>query len=244
MNPMDHYNNLDDVREHLGLLFANKDTQRLAIRDFLMSLNTTNIYRTLLESVLENKSLLEQIARSSYSHVNGFDKITLLNSTKPEYTLRLHIWWPGQVPNIGNIHNHPSDFSSTILTGSLSFQHYEENEAGEIAVQQFDCLTHREKSYYEVRPVGWSHLCSVFEGQMTAGTTYSISAEVLHRIVNISGKIAATLMMYGSVPSKSASKIFSESPLDMEEQSKMEYFNETTLEEKLKCLLDMTSQSY
>lgn len=85
-----------------------------------------NVYSAarIIREILDSSQGLEDIARRSYTHSNGFDKITLISNGKPEFKLRLHIWWPRgrSEQNTELIHNHRWFFTSTTLCGSVQVE--------------------------------------------------------------------------------------------------------------------------
>jgi len=89
--------------------------------ELLYSLNN-GMLRTLIENLVDNQEELENVARRSYCHNNGFFKILLIDN-RPSYSIRLHIW-PEQPFQECDIHNHPWDMSVLILNGSYEWPIY------------------------------------------------------------------------------------------------------------------------
>jgi hypothetical protein len=110
----------------------------------------------IVREVLNNRQALGDIATRSYSHSNGFDKITLISNGKPEFKLRLHIRWPpgrsGQ--NIELIHNHRWLFRSTTLCGSAQVETFTEKDGGEPMCRHEYFPRHDALEKYDLKFVG------------------------------------------------------------------------------------------
>ena len=89
----------------------------------------------IVQDILSTPELVQAIARRSYRHTLGFDKLVLLDpgvtltdgSRGFGFHLRLHIWWPGSnsgVPVVEGMHEHTFDFVSTVLAGAIENQRF------------------------------------------------------------------------------------------------------------------------
>ena len=109
--------------------FGTNEIKKSDMNLFKDLINFDNIH-SLLNNILEDDQLLEKLAKRSYSHTLGFDKIVLVDLSKdvspdlPKVQLRLHIWEPDNlsVPIVESLHEHSFDFVSLILTGKLENQ--------------------------------------------------------------------------------------------------------------------------
>lgn len=109
--------------------FAKSVIKNSDMEMFELSINQVSII-CLLKEILANDELAEKIAKRSYSHTLGFDKIVLMDLSKdidsnlPKTQLRLHIWEPDNlsVPIVESLHEHSFDFISYVLTGKLENQ--------------------------------------------------------------------------------------------------------------------------
>jgi hypothetical protein len=88
----------------------------------------------LLQEVILEPDLIEQIARRSYGHPNGYDKIIFVSRDSMElpYELRMHVWWAAQPRRSTDIHNHDWEFSSRVLCGRLECREYKLDEGGDL----------------------------------------------------------------------------------------------------------------
>lgn len=91
-------------------------------RKELLYLLNTGMLRRLIENLIDNPRELDDLARRSYCHNNGFLKILLLDK-RPKYSIRFHIW-PEQPFLECDIHNHPWDMSGLVLNGSYEWPIY------------------------------------------------------------------------------------------------------------------------
>jgi hypothetical protein len=154
-------------------------------------------FRSLLAQVIGDGVQLAEVARQSVWHPNGFAKIVLLS--RPSYKLRLHIWRNGSGPPPGaheNIHNHRWDFSAVLLAGGYCHQEFRPAESGE----KFFAYTYGsagDMSSYFLDPTGTQTLRCVFNAQLSQGSRYTISSEVLHRVVPVPGQPAVSLVLEG-----------------------------------------------
>ena len=87
----------------------------------------------IVRELLDDDRALTRTAARSYTHSNGFDKITLLSNREPEFKLRLHAWWPDGLSgrNTEFIHSHRWFFRSTTLCGSAHVEFFTERDGGE-----------------------------------------------------------------------------------------------------------------
>lgn len=92
--------------------------------DDVTAIDITEIEQAVL-AALQDPSRLEEIAKSSYSHQNGFDKYPL--ETKNGEKFRLHLYPVGAKAD-ENIHNHRWDFESKVICGTLPMHLYEITE--------------------------------------------------------------------------------------------------------------------
>lgn len=91
-------------------------------REELLYLLNGGILRRLIENLIDNSRELDEVARRSYCHNNGFFKILLLDK-RPRYSVRFHIW-PEQPFQECDIHNHPWDMSGLVFNGSYEWPIY------------------------------------------------------------------------------------------------------------------------
>jgi hypothetical protein len=140
-------------------------------------------------------------------HPNGFGKIVLLSH--PSYKLRLHMWRSGEAPSADaqeNVHNHRWDFTMILLAGRYRHQEFRLTDDGE----KFHAYTYNStagKGSYTLTPVGPRALRCVFDAHLCAGSRYTISSEVFHRVIPDISRPAVSLVLEGP-PKPSAVDVF------------------------------------
>ena len=87
--------------------------------------------RGLVKTVMSDRAALERLARLSFAHPNGFDRLVIASDPDSGARLRVHVWWDDDDRTIGagHIHNHPWSFASRILAGRLQVETYHASRA-------------------------------------------------------------------------------------------------------------------
>lgn len=209
-----------------------KETRRL-----LKEINKDNIIQ-ILESIIEDSIYLKEIASKSYLHNNGFDKFSLIDNSN--FKLRLHIWWPENKFNTAeDIHNHPWDFSSKVITGSLSFKNYEYDDSGE-NFYHYRISPPKEGEwlgYNNIELQGVKKLKCNFYGSIAGGSFYSQSKEVKHSVLRVDQSITSTLMLQGPLD-EGISNIYKLSTFDNPKRIDIRFFTQEETYNKLKKYID------
>ncbi|MFC1436102.1 hypothetical protein ACEZDB_36255 [Streptacidiphilus sp. N1-3] len=171
---------------------------RQALADGLGFLTSQANLKVLLGGVLEDPVLLRRVVGQSVWHPNGFAKIVLLS--QHNYRLRLHFWnrppgWPVALQE--NIHNHRWDFCTVILAGRYRHQEFRASAGG----VKFFSYQYRKDSIdpgsYLLVPTGTGGLECAFDALLPSGTRYTMSSEVLHRVIRDSCAPAVSLVLEG-----------------------------------------------
>lgn len=171
----------------------------------------------IVREVLGDDRVLAVTAAQSYTHSNGFDKITLISSREPEFKLRLHVWWPsGRNGQNGQhnefIHSHRWFFRSTTLCGSAHVETFTER-AGGVPTYRHEYQPRNDASEtYGLRVVGQSRLASDLMLTLTPGSTYAMGPDLFHRVVRVSDAVSITLFVRWAAIRSTAS-VFAESPI-------------------------------
>lgn len=134
----------------------------------------------LLDRLLKSPSDLAEVAARSYNHDNGFAKIILVDGAGRTPSLRLHAWADPEDAEMGNIHNHCWNFSSYVISGSLAFEEYVQDPAGEILTTH---LIYDPTSAFDylLRPISAVALRRTRRGVYDTGHGYDMLGETLHR---------------------------------------------------------------
>jgi len=149
-----------------------------------------------LRALARDKGSRDAIAARSYTHDNGFDRISLCIGGRIAYELRLHIWRGGQSDTRERLHSHPWNFGSTVLAGTLHVEQYEENHTGD-----------RHNIFLYPRPVdgqdyrlvaaGEAHLSPLLRMQLPTGAIYTARNTMIHRAWGDPQSTTVTLMLRG-----------------------------------------------
>jgi hypothetical protein len=181
----------DDGLDRLKHALEHNARQDQLIR-ILSSLGGSTSLVNALDGCLADREGLRQIADRSYAHILGFDKIVLL-SVPAVAKLRLHVWWPEQERVLEHPHNHRYASHSFIVAGSLRMtMHIVEGHGPNVVHYREGSGSQDKRWRYE--KVGTTTLSSGMTAEMPAGSTYSMSAEVVHSIAPPQG-FCATLFL-------------------------------------------------
>lgn len=167
--------------------------------------------RDLLCAALRDEQWLEAVRAGSYRHPNGFDKIVLY--ADHEHQLRLHVWRESaRETKVENIHNHRWDFASVIVLGGYRFQEFVPDPAGR-QLHAYGYASERGAAAYSLQPLGQRGLTCSFDARLRAGTSYTLTSEVFHRVSNTPGRLTVSLVLQGPHRPDSAVLVFSEEHL-------------------------------
>jgi hypothetical protein len=160
----------------------------------------------LIQGVLSDSRLLANVASQSYPHVNKFDKIVLVGASDPqEYRLTLHFWRPPYAESgFGQemIHSHRFNFWSTIVTGTLSSELFEECPVGQdinvLHKYRYTPEANRAAEFrdfykFETR-IGLARLST---SERYAGDSYYLDASAIHRIILPRREVTCSVVLRG-----------------------------------------------
>ena len=168
---------------------------------------------TLISSLIQSPELLAKIAARSYWHGNGFLKVVLLDQG---YKLRLHIWFAGTSCE-ENIHSHRWGFASHVLTGSLKSELWTDAANDDLSASRCASktgpansrsLTLQTKEYVYTakhqsghtpipahkKLIGTACLQKLQDITQTAGASYLMTPDQLHRINHPGQELVATII--------------------------------------------------
>jgi hypothetical protein len=188
----------------------------------------------LLDSALRQEKWLGSIIRYSYLHPNGFTKIVLLSAN--HFQLRLHMWRPCDQPRIvpENVHNHRWDFSSVLLTGGYRYQEFVAASRGQ-TFHSYGYRSQRGTASYSLTARGQRTLICAFDAYLQAGSSYTLRADVLHRVIGDPARTTATLVLQGPRVRDNVD-VFAETALDTGPQLPLPRFTAATLIQHIRDL--------
>lgn len=191
---MSHPVALQILSKRIALFLRNNNgaaDERLAA--FLAKTATTDWQAALCHELLTDDEWAADVALRSYWHGNGFLKIVLLNQG---FKLRLHLWFPGTACE-ENIHDHRWSIASAILAGELHSEIWADTDTkrAELLAQEYryeaTCAGQMPRA---VPLVERTPLQFIGRTCHTAGNSYALPPETLHRICNHGERLVATLM--------------------------------------------------
>jgi hypothetical protein len=186
---------------------------------------------------------IETIAKRSYSHPNGYDKIVLVSRDIMElpYELRMHVWWADQHRSLGDIHNHDWEFSSRVLCGRLDCQEYEAGDYGEPMLRYIYLRSEKARFILQAQGSGRLKLGRFYS--VWPGQSYSMQRTTLHRAAGAEGCTTATLILQGPTHQLS-SMIYRDTESNQGgEPSPLEPLPPSALRSKLQRLADILEQN-
>lgn len=207
----DSLNQHFNTHNHHGISSDNKALTQLA--SLLSQHCHLASITTLISSLIQSPELLAKIAARSYWHGNGFLKVVLLDQG---YKLRLHIWFAGTSCE-ENIHSHRWGFASHVLTGSLKSELWADAANDDLSASRCASktgpansrsLTLQTKEYvYTAKHqgghtpipahkkfIGTACLQKLQDITQTAGASYLMTPDQLHRINHPGQELVATII--------------------------------------------------
>lgn len=154
-----------------------------------------------LKEIRSDKEYFEKLASNSYCHENGFYKINLYQSN--DFTIRFHIWEPN-IEIKETLHDHRWFFASTVLNGSLKSETWQYSASAQAS--EYDEYLYIDKNTHPIR-TGSSRVEYVKTVVRNAGEKYTLSPDVLHRIISSGTEMTATLFCRSTVIKSTARNI-------------------------------------
>lgn len=75
----------------------------------------------IVDSIVDDDDALEYIAKRSYPHPIGFDKLVLYHDPETNFKFRLHVYWRGNTrADMERLHLHRFEMASAIISGELT----------------------------------------------------------------------------------------------------------------------------
>lgn len=148
----------------------------------------------LSEMIASPTDSLTQLAKASYVHANGFEKLVCGAAAPEGSKIRLHIW--PAAANDPQTHDHGWSFCSHVLLGSISSTEYEvELELGAHSIYRIPNLRAREAGVLLKCMQRNVSLRPLSERTLTGGEGYCLTSNKLHRVVASRTSGAVTLVL-------------------------------------------------
>jgi hypothetical protein len=192
------FNELITILKHLP-----KDDSDITVNknlSLIKQVGQSECILSILKHILSDKCLLADIASRSYHHVNHFDKIVLIDSEDQfGYRLTLHLWNPPYTEKELKdelIHDHRFSFWSNVLTGDLRTENFSRSKAGSV-FRRFQYTPEKKtlSNFYEF--MGEEILVRTEPFNKTAGESYYLSYETIHKVILPQTTMTCTLVLRG-----------------------------------------------
>ena len=225
---------LDSGLEHYVAESQEKKAQ------FIVDLIDQKTFPRLIKKVIASDDWLEAIAKRSYYHVNGFDKLILLQ--EDNYSLRVHIWWQeNRKETREDVHNHRWDFISGVLVGTsvqelFSLSSKEEKGAFEVSHYRYTPQRAHKNFRYQMKNLGPVFLCNKGKKHISSGQVYALKRSELHRVICDYKETTATLVFY-TAPYGEGSDVYSNHVTG--QKGAVKKISKEGVKEKLKELLKL-----
>lgn len=196
IKPTEH-STYKDLVESLHTIYArDKQNAEKTISDVSLRLQECGRAGTcqMLGEILADDALLQEIANRSYLHGNGFYKIIL--EENDIFRLRLHIWLPTSTAE-ENIHDHRWHFASTILSGTVESEVWEDaiSGGGEL-LDEYLYVGKTKTEDAHVKYMGKSRVALKENVVHKTDDAYYMMSNVMHRIVYSGKNEISTLMCH------------------------------------------------
>lgn len=173
-------------------LLNNTDVNRQNIL-FDLKINKLEL---LINHIINNESELLKIAKQSYKHSNGFDKILLIDK-RPKYALRLHLWNPKNKCD-GHIHNHEWDLSGIVIKGSYKWELYEfEDDISNKGFYCYECMYNSNYKEHILTNQKRVNVKKIFDINISENSFYNLKSSTIHKIT-MTDKFSASLILHGN----------------------------------------------
>jgi hypothetical protein len=204
--------------------------------DTFNQINSNKDISRLIGKFLDNQNILNSIAKMSYTHPNGFDKIVIPSDTTSEDTLRIHIWWPNSlVQKREVIHSHQWNFKSKVILGTLKFSLYLKSPTGE-AFNKYECVGDPNNLNGVINKNGTQRLEKEMVITVSEGSEYWLGHNAIHMIHKNNAEIVLTIVCQGPFVTKK-SYIFSKKPFF--KPSPRSNFTTFKLQNRLQKIIDL-----
>lgn len=192
------------------------DLMRQAVSERLLGITKDGILKRFLNDLIKDRVRVEGLAKESYSHPNGFDRLVLAAPISNDFRLRMHVWHPrwDSEHRDANLHNHTRDIWSIVLKGELCDSTYVEARS---AAEYYRYVVGERagKESYHIEPCGKANLSKQTGARVSTGEVYSLPFFTVHRTSIPKGLQAITLFLQGPLR-QGASIVYSSEPLEMQ----------------------------
>ena len=213
-------NNINGLVETIDELLNNNSSEILTLIN--QSLSQPDTLSLLIKRIIDSPLLFAKMLDESYYHENGFHKIVLLSGKN--FKLRLHHFGVSSKIPMENIHDHRWAFASTILSGTLEMDMFEQSQLVSDENKLIHYVYNSDKSAgsYSTDKIGMVSIHKIESRFYEAGETYLMLPQELHRIKNQEGQESLTLILTGK-PENNTCNLFALREINDEEKNTVKY---------------------
>ena len=167
-------------------------------REFLFNLFKSGQIGSLIGSLVNDQTQLEKIIQlGAYTHPNGFYKISLGKSLGRK-KIRLHVWPKSMDMKLyqQGIHDHPWEFSSVVIVGSVISRIYSVDSKGFSYYKHICRVDDVENFGHDIDYAREESLGMLMEIHLAQGSCYFERQDVLHQVLpGSTDTLTATLVV-------------------------------------------------
>lgn len=222
---------VDELVKKLNLKQMDSQFYLKTLKDII---ENKNLFKALRKAT-QNENYINSVSNHSYSHSNGFDKFVLDSSDEFGLKLRLHIWWKNnQIIEESDIHNHPWDYASYVISGEYEMIVFEAGEGKQYFESTLPTLQEYENNL-EVDSRSKFSLIEALRIKCPISTYHYLHHSQLHKITSPK-EYTATIILQGPHINKKT-KVLNEkktnkTPFDLN------YITNEEVSNKLNIILD------
>lgn len=170
--------------------------EEMALSCVVSLLNDPGILGSLLHKITTDPFLNNRMLDESYYHLNGFDKIVLIN--RSNFKIRLHNFLPRPEKRpMENIHDHRWNFASAMLKGSFKTDLFTNGVKQDLKTQSYTYYSDKLNDKYETVYNGEVFLEKLKTLKISQGDNYFIPSDALHRINGMNADGTVTIIVTG-----------------------------------------------
>lgn len=140
------------------------------------------VLHRLLSEILADQERLEEVARHSYRHQLGFEKIILANGVDGG-CFRMHFWPTSASARMEDVHSHCASFKSFVVLGGMNQQIFKLESGAEFVAYSYrfnERLGRSEMSCARDVSLRFLH-----EVHISEGVEYFVDSKMLHKVVDV-----------------------------------------------------------
>lgn len=197
--------------------------EEMALSCVVAFLNDPAVLGSLLNSITSDPFLNKKMLDESYYHLNGFDKIVLIN--RSNFKIRLHNFLPQPEKRpMENIHDHRWNFASAMLRGSFNTDLFINGSKQDLKTHSYTYHSNKVDDKYETIYNGEVFLEKLTTIQVSEGENYFMPADVLHRINEMNTDGTVTIIVTGP-PINETCQLYASRLMEEEEKSLVKHDN-------------------